>query len=241
MFSASLPPASVTRRLDRPWVYSWYCTDASSEPVVGTSLSPSGNGSCRWPPGRGTGTSASSAADPSGGVVMFALSMWLRSGIPLVGVRAVQGVEHHRVAVAGLEVAGLRGEADRGLGEVVVEVAVEVEAVGRDLLTVGLPRALGRRVPGAEPGLAQRVGALAELRQLELGTVLVARHPGLLGVLHDVVVVDVGERDHRVAVEERGALLEPAALDEVDDLGLAALLGAGVVVVDLGVTGVVPG
>ena len=78
VFSASKPLGSVTRRLDRPWVYSWYCTEASSEPVVGTKGSSASVAPAAW-----NRYICILGGRPSGGVVMFALSMWLPSGIPL--------------------------------------------------------------------------------------------------------------------------------------------------------------
>ena len=89
-------------------------------------------------PGRGTGTSASAAAMPSGGVFMLALLTWLASGRPPAGVRAVDRLALHGVAVDRLEVAGGPGEADRRLRQVVVELAEEVEQLDRVLL--GLAR-----------------------------------------------------------------------------------------------------
>ena len=68
-----------------------------------------------------------------------------------VGVRAVERVQPHRVVTLGREVAGSGGEPDRGLGELVVEVAGEVEAVGRGLLAVGPPGAGHVGVPRAGP------------------------------------------------------------------------------------------
>ena len=84
-------------------------------------------------------------------------------------------------------------------------------------------------------------GGQAEPLQLELCVVPRARDRGLLGLLDGVVVVHVGERRHRVALEERGGPLQPAALEEVDDTGLAAVGGAGEVVVDEGVAVVAVG
>src|SRR4051794_41981772 len=80
LFSVELPLASTTRRLDRPWGYSWYSTDASREPVVGT------NGSSAAPrAGAGKRDICIRGESPSGGGVILGLSGWLPSGSPAGG------------------------------------------------------------------------------------------------------------------------------------------------------------
>ena len=78
LLSVELPLASMTRRFDRPCVYSWYSTEASSEPVVGTKGS-----SASVKPGAWNRYICMVGGMPSGGVLMLALSMWLPSGKPL--------------------------------------------------------------------------------------------------------------------------------------------------------------
>src|SRR3954447_363530 len=78
--SVELPLASMTRRLDRPWVYSWYSTLASNAELVGT-YGPPVTGSSLVP-GMCHRYICMVGGMPSGGVLMLALSMWLPSGRP---------------------------------------------------------------------------------------------------------------------------------------------------------------
>src|SRR3954469_20577981 len=83
LFSVELPEASTTRRLDRPWVYSWYRMLASFAPLLGTKASwvSSAPGVCH--------RYICMVGDrPSGGVFMLALSRWFPSGPPLASVAA---------------------------------------------------------------------------------------------------------------------------------------------------------
>ena len=77
--SVELPSASTTSRFDSPCVYSWYTTAASSPPFA-------------WMNGSSMPFSSVSGSlkryicirggKPSGGVFMFALSLWFTSGRP---------------------------------------------------------------------------------------------------------------------------------------------------------------
>src|SRR6478736_3523152 len=80
-----LPVESTIRRFDRPCVYSWYTMSASSPPLEGRNGSPpfakrSNGNLLRW------NRYICIVGDcPSGGVAMFALSMWLVSGETMKG------------------------------------------------------------------------------------------------------------------------------------------------------------
>ena len=144
---------------------------------------------------RGTGTSASSAAMPSGGVSMLALSMWLPSGRPpavlapsIASAPARRSSPCRSSSRSKLPAASVKpiGAAQ----QVVVELVDEVEDLGGVLLAVGLPRERRVRVPRA----GERGGAAAADRGvegLERESQLVLDRRNLLAGLRQVVVVDV--------------------------------------------------
>src|SRR4051812_14416135 len=79
LFSVELPVASTTRRLDRPWVYSWYRMSAESAELVGTVV---------LSPGVPNRYICMVGGVPSGGAFMFALLTWFASGPPAAPVAA---------------------------------------------------------------------------------------------------------------------------------------------------------
>src|SRR5690242_16678758 len=79
LFRVELPPASTTRRFDRPCVYSWYRISAEFDELVATVASS---------PGLPNRYICIVGAMPSGGVLMLALLMWFASGPPFGSVAA---------------------------------------------------------------------------------------------------------------------------------------------------------
>ena len=135
-----------------------------------------------------TGTSASAGWRRRAGVDMFALLMWSPSGPPsasgsgaVVGV-LLDGVVAREVAVGGVE-------ADRRVGQVVVEHVGQVEGLHAVLLAVGVPRARVRRVPRAVDRVALRVRPLVDRRRRRVIEVRILGAREVAGVVEAVLQV----------------------------------------------------